>query len=137
MKLTQKDYDGWSNKMKKISTKDLLEEFGGLYQDYLAECDAYDGASLWSNKRAKKILESIENKLIRDNKRITKWRGLARYWKKEAQFQGAWADIFRDSMTKNMKLCNVANLKQKKAWIAFYIAIILYILSIMGIIILI
>ena len=39
--------------------RELLEEFGKLYQDYLAECDAYDGASLWSKKRCLEIEKEI------------------------------------------------------------------------------
>lgn len=39
--------------------KELLEEFGKLYQDYLAECDVYDGASLWSNERCQEILNQL------------------------------------------------------------------------------
>lgn len=44
--------------------KELLEELCNLYQDFLSESEAYDGADFWGNKRVKEIEKQLS---ITDN----------------------------------------------------------------------
>ena len=48
-----------TEQLKKKTVSELLVEFGQIYQDYLAETGAYDGASLWSFARAREIRDSL------------------------------------------------------------------------------
>jgi hypothetical protein len=42
-----------------LTKREIIEELGKHYQDFLAECDAYDGASFWSNKRVSELAERL------------------------------------------------------------------------------
>ena len=82
-------------------------------------------------------VDKLENKLIRDNKKADKWRKKAKTYvsafRDEVEFfnivvkkyeeERSWVQTFKNKFKE-------ANLKQKKAWIAFSIATILYIVGI-------
>ena len=44
---------------KELTKQKIIEELGKHYQDFLAECDAYDGASFWSNKRVSELADKL------------------------------------------------------------------------------
>ena len=87
----------------------------------------------------------LENKLILANKRASLWRKLARQYRfdshMEAERVNKWMNTAGERQQENYGLVAFYNneldkveRKQKKAWIAFYIATILYIVGIMIII---
>lgn len=91
-------------------------------------------------KSTEQYVEKLENKLIRANKRITKWRGLTKQYRFDANMEAErveyWMKISTDWKDTSNYWSNryiKANLKQKKAWIAFYIVTIIYIVGVVWI----
>ena len=86
--------------------RNILSEFAILYQDYLSEKDAYDGADLWGNKRVKKIVAWLSQKQVawmdearREERKLirvgVKWLGNSKVWNKD---QGRVFDEIDDAI---------------------------------------
>lgn len=67
-----------------MNKEEILINFAKVYNDYLAECDVYDGASLWGSERAKKCLDDLDTytKQIIEKERVRCTREIAAFVKR-------------------------------------------------------